>query len=200
MGFSQNVELLMENYSRNDFLPKTKMVRMVHRNLFYELGLEIDDPKSELGTKSKILEVSNILKNWFWGPKFVFWGGWQRQNHLKNTCRTIRHHFGLISIYNIFILNEFRGFFAKIRNNRVLIGNPSLLSPLRGAYWYKFCKRVEWKQHKQASHCRGWQGHPGSQIHAYHTSLSPGRSTAGAVYYMPCFHYWCLAFAMQTVT
>ena len=62
MGFSQNIELLMEIYSRNDFLPKTKMVRMVHRNLFYEMGLEISDEKKELWTKSKLLGRSKNAK------------------------------------------------------------------------------------------------------------------------------------------
>ena len=38
------------------------MVRMVHRNLFYEMGLEISDEKKELGTKSKILGRSKISK------------------------------------------------------------------------------------------------------------------------------------------
>ena len=41
------------------FLPKTKMVRMVHRNNFCEMGLEISDQKKELWTKT------------------VFWEGWE---------------------------------------------------------------------------------------------------------------------------
>ena len=52
----------MEIYGQHDYLPKTKMVRMVHRNLFYEMGLEISDEKKELGTKSKILGRSKKLK------------------------------------------------------------------------------------------------------------------------------------------
>ena len=48
--------------SNCDFLPKTKMVRMVHRNLFYEMGLEISDEKKELWTKSKILGRSKKIK------------------------------------------------------------------------------------------------------------------------------------------
>ena len=35
-------------------LPKTKMVRMVHTNNLYEIGLEISDPEKKLWTKSKI--------------------------------------------------------------------------------------------------------------------------------------------------
>ena len=48
--------------SNCDFLPKTKMVRMVHRNLFYEMGLEISDEKKELWTKTENLEGSKISK------------------------------------------------------------------------------------------------------------------------------------------
>ena len=48
--------------SNRDFLPKTKMVRMVHRNLFYEMGLEISDEKKELWTKTENLEGSQISK------------------------------------------------------------------------------------------------------------------------------------------
>ena len=39
-------------------LPKTKMVRMVHRNLFYEMGLEISDEKHDLWAKTENLEGS----------------------------------------------------------------------------------------------------------------------------------------------
>ena len=49
--------------SNCDFLPKTKMVRMVHRNLFYEMGLEISDEKKELWTKTENLEGSEISKS-----------------------------------------------------------------------------------------------------------------------------------------
>ena len=48
--------------SNCDFLPKTKMVRMVHRNLFYEMGLEISDEKKELWTKTENLEGSKNSK------------------------------------------------------------------------------------------------------------------------------------------
>ena len=43
-----------------DFLPKTKMVRMVYTNNFYESGLENSEGKTELGPKSKILGRSKI--------------------------------------------------------------------------------------------------------------------------------------------
>ena len=47
------------------FWPKTKVVRMVHTNNFYEMGLEISDPKDELWTQTEVLEG--------WGvPKFSF--------------------------------------------------------------------------------------------------------------------------------
>ena len=35
------------------FLPKTKMVRVVHMNIFYRMDLEIYDSKSELWTKTE---------------------------------------------------------------------------------------------------------------------------------------------------
>ena len=35
---------------------------MVHRNLFYEMGLEISEGKKELGTKSKFLRRSKNSK------------------------------------------------------------------------------------------------------------------------------------------
>ena len=38
------------------------MVRMVHRNLFYEMGLEISDEKKELWTKTENLEGSKNSK------------------------------------------------------------------------------------------------------------------------------------------
>ena len=50
------------------------MVRMVHRNLFYEMGLEIKDPKIELGTKSKILGRSTNSKISFEVQNGVFEG------------------------------------------------------------------------------------------------------------------------------
>ena len=37
------------------FLPKTKMVRVVHMNIFYRMDLEIYDSKSELWTKTENL-------------------------------------------------------------------------------------------------------------------------------------------------
>ena len=58
------------------------MVRMVHRNMFYEMGLEINDPKSELGTKSKIsgrsknskisFEVQNVTFELCLETKIIF--------------------------------------------------------------------------------------------------------------------------------
>ena len=38
------------------------MVRMVDRNMFYEMGMEIDDPNIELWTKRNIFGRSNISK------------------------------------------------------------------------------------------------------------------------------------------
>ena len=43
-------------------LPKNKMVRMVHTNNFYEMGLAISDPTKELWTKTEILKGWGISK------------------------------------------------------------------------------------------------------------------------------------------
>ena len=40
---------------QDTFLPKTKMVRVVHMNIFYRMDLEIYDSKSELQTKTENL-------------------------------------------------------------------------------------------------------------------------------------------------
>ena len=43
------------------FLPKTKMVRVVHMNIFYRMDLEICDSKNEIWTKTeKNREVENM--------------------------------------------------------------------------------------------------------------------------------------------
>ena len=39
----------------DDFLPKTKMVRVVHMNIFYRMDLEICDIKNEFWTKTENL-------------------------------------------------------------------------------------------------------------------------------------------------
>ena len=49
---------------KTHFLPKTKMVRMVHTNSFYEISLGISDPKMEFLTKT------HFLKKW---PCSKFW-------------------------------------------------------------------------------------------------------------------------------
>ena len=50
------------------------MVRMVHRNLFYEMGLEISDEKQELWTNSKNIEGSKNSKINFEVQKGTFEG------------------------------------------------------------------------------------------------------------------------------
>ena len=54
----------------DDFLPKTKMVRVVHMNIFYRMDLQFCDPKSELWRKTEILgrwenwKISFEVQNW----------------------------------------------------------------------------------------------------------------------------------------
>ena len=50
------------------------MVRTVHRNMFYEMGLEINDPKIELWTKSKNIGESKKSKISFEVQNGVFEG------------------------------------------------------------------------------------------------------------------------------
>ena len=56
----------------DDFLPKTKMVRVVHMNIFYRMDLEICDSKSEFWTKTEKNREVEKLKNQFWDPKWTF--------------------------------------------------------------------------------------------------------------------------------
>ena len=46
----------------DDFLPKTKMVRVVHMNIFYRMDLEIYDSKRELWTKTETLDFQKKKK------------------------------------------------------------------------------------------------------------------------------------------
>ena len=46
----------------DDFFPKTKMVRMVHMNIFYRMDLQICDSKSEFLTKTDNLGFLKIKK------------------------------------------------------------------------------------------------------------------------------------------
>ena len=55
MTFPQNYVFGNVLPYQNDFLPQTKMVRMVHMNIFYRMDLEICDSKSEFGTKTENL-------------------------------------------------------------------------------------------------------------------------------------------------
>ena len=56
---SQKVTFPQNSFFGKDFpypgeiWPKTKMVRVVHMNIFYRTDLEFYDPKSEFGTKTE---------------------------------------------------------------------------------------------------------------------------------------------------
>ena len=101
---------------------KTKMVRMVHRNILYEVDLEICDSKSWIWRKSKkwrFLKWS--LKKWkwrFWDSKWGLLGCFQRQKYFKIYSGPIRHHPGSIFIYKIIFLNKNHWKSAKIKKNR----------------------------------------------------------------------------------
>ena len=63
------------------FLPKTKMVRVVHMNIFYRMDLEICDSKSEFWTKTENVGfqkienfsfgVQNGLLRLFLSPEYI---------------------------------------------------------------------------------------------------------------------------------
>ena len=53
------------------FLPKTKMVRVVHMNIFYRMDLEICDLKNDFWAKLTI-EVFKNMKKQCWGPQLSF--------------------------------------------------------------------------------------------------------------------------------
>ena len=56
---------------QDDFLPKTKMVRVVHMNIFYRMDLHFCDSNSDFLRKLK-LEVFKNMKNQFCDPKLTF--------------------------------------------------------------------------------------------------------------------------------
>ena len=54
MGGAQKYWTFAEKYrSKSFFLQKTKIARMVYRNVFYDMGLELSDEKNELWTKNE---------------------------------------------------------------------------------------------------------------------------------------------------
>ena len=54
------------------FLPKTKLVRVVHMNIFYRIDLTISDSKSEFLRKTENMDFEKNMKNQFWDPKLTF--------------------------------------------------------------------------------------------------------------------------------
>ena len=87
---------------------------MVHRNLFYEMGLEIDDPKIELWTKSKVLGMSKNSKISFEVQNWTFEGLGKDKTTLKYIAvpsATILAEFAIKFIY--FLMN-FIDFWPKI--------------------------------------------------------------------------------------
>ena len=55
------------------FLPKTKMVHVVHMNIFYRMDLEKCDSKSEFWTNTGNLDFRKTQsKIQFWGPTLTF--------------------------------------------------------------------------------------------------------------------------------
>ena len=65
-----------------DVLPKTKMVRTVHMNIFYKVDLQNTDPKIEFLMKTENSGFQKI-ENDFLGPKSSFWDGSELQNDFQ---------------------------------------------------------------------------------------------------------------------
>ena len=101
---------------------KTKMVRMVRRNILYDGDLEICDSKSELGRKSKKWHFQKWSpKKWklrFGDSKWGLLGRFQRRKYYRIYSGVIRHHPGSIFIYKIICLNKNHWKSAKIKKNR----------------------------------------------------------------------------------
>ena len=51
----------------------TLLVLMTNMNIFYRMDLEIQDPKSELWTKTEKNWSSKKMKIQFWDPTWTFW-------------------------------------------------------------------------------------------------------------------------------
>ena len=71
MTFPQNYFLGNVLPYQDDFLLKTKMVRMVHMNILYRMDLEICDSKWVIDENWK-LRFSKNWKKQFWDPKPTF--------------------------------------------------------------------------------------------------------------------------------
>ena len=70
--FSSKSWIFIKFTNQISFLPKTKMVRMVHTNHFYEISLQISEPKIEFSTKTHFWNnghVQNFGKCSFWWEK-----------------------------------------------------------------------------------------------------------------------------------
>ena len=129
--FSKRICFGKEFPYRDDCLPKTKMVRMVHMNIFYRMDLEIRDQKSEFWTKTENWGFQK-MKNSVLGSKIDFWACFQDQNDFSKYSGPFRNHPGSISIYRNIIFNKISPKSRKIDKNKYLYINPSLLSPLGG--------------------------------------------------------------------
>ena len=57
---------------QKDVLLKTKMVRMVHVNIFYRMDLQICDSKNEFWTKTEPKYGGRKNEKIVWGPKWGF--------------------------------------------------------------------------------------------------------------------------------
>ena len=101
---------------------KPKMVRMVHRNIFYDRDLEICDSKSRIWRKSKNWHFQKwSLKRWklrFWDSKWGLLCCFQRRKYSKIYSIPIRHHPGSIFIYKIIFSNKNHWKSGEIKKNR----------------------------------------------------------------------------------
>ena len=132
------------------FLLKTKMVRMVRRNILYSGDLEICREKSELGRKSKKWHFLKWgLEKWKWrfgGSKWDALGRFQMQTYSKIYSGPIRHHPGSIFIYKIIFPKKIHRKSIKSRKQTIKI--PHFYRPWPGLL-YLVQRGNRWKLKKR---------------------------------------------------
>ena len=87
--FPKNVILYWNLMIKLTFLPKTKMVRMVHRNLSYNTDSKFSDPRRE--SWELTIYGGEKIEIVFWGPTLEFWGLFWDQNDFLKYSRGARH-------------------------------------------------------------------------------------------------------------
>ena len=87
-GFSlKHLDFDGELHIKIEILPNTKIVRMAHRNLFYDTDLKVCDQKRKLWRKTKILRRWGNLKFRIGVQNWTFEGCFEVKMILKNILK-----------------------------------------------------------------------------------------------------------------